>query len=618
LATATQPKIVVVEDEGLIAADLEARLKAAGYSVPGTADSAPEALQLIRKTSPDLVLMDIHLKGKVDGIDVAHQVREQMDVPVVYLTAYEDRATLARASETQAYGYIKKPIAASSLTGSIEMALAKHKHERDLRAQRDWLAASFAAVPHAVLVTDGSGRISYLNSQAEELTGWKTEQALGHSARELLRLYYRESGKPAEDFVPVAMLQGETIPFPTGLWLRGSEGRSYAVEGSVAPRWRDGRVEGAVIALSDATLCQFEEEQTRQETKQEALVRLADSVVRELPQLDSMAEECTRLLDALPPDSPARQDAQAIERAALDAFAVTYRLRSYLEPPEVQLGRVLVKDLLSRLEKAWKQIQPNLTLVLGDDPLPAQADEWQLNRVLVTILMHARQRMKEASEVVIDAACAENEQMSHSVRIRVTYATADEDAESLQRIFEPSWSGDAPDLPLAYRLIRKMGGMLVARLERGSSATFEIYLPRIAAASTGAPMPDLEKPAVLLIEPNPEVRRVLHLHFERHGHRLLEAQDCQEGLLLASLYPAHIPLIIANPENQDGARDNLSEKFAAIRPESRLRVLAGYYQSYRAAAGAAIESIGTRHLTKWDLLAWATDALSSAGGKEYA
>ncbi len=362
MATAKQPKIVVVEDEGLIAADLETRLKAAGYAVPGTADSASEALQLIRKTSPDLVLMDIHLKGNIDGIDVAHEVRQQLDIPVVYLTAYEDRGTLARASETQAYGYIKKPIAGSSLRGTIEMALAKHRHERDLRAQRDWLAASFAAVPHAVLVTDGSGRVSYLNSLAEELTGWNTEQALGHTSRELLRLYYRESGKPVEDFVPVAMLQGETIPFPGDVWLKGSEGRSYAIEGSVAPRWREGRIEGTVVALQGHHAVPFEEEQTRQESKQDALVRLADGIVRELPELDSMAEECTRLFDSLPPDSPARQDVQAIERAAMDAFAVTYRLRRFLDPPEVRLGRVLVNELLSRWKPAWKQIQPNLTL----------------------------------------------------------------------------------------------------------------------------------------------------------------------------------------------------------------------------------------------------------------
>ena len=149
MAAAAQHKIVIVEDEGLIAADLESRLKSAGYQVPGTADSAQPALKLIRETSPDLVLMDIRLKGEQDGIHVAEVVREQLDIPVVYLTAYEDRATLERASRTQAYGYIKKPVVSASLKGSIEVAIAKHRHERGLREERDWAIASFSGVASA-------------------------------------------------------------------------------------------------------------------------------------------------------------------------------------------------------------------------------------------------------------------------------------------------------------------------------------------------------------------------------------------------------------------------------------------------------------------------------------
>ncbi len=91
------------------------------------------------------------------------KVRTDFDIPVVYLTAYEDRETLQRASQTQAFGYIKKPIASASLQGSIEMAISKHRQERYLREQRNWLTASFSAVPDAVLVTDASGRICYLN-----------------------------------------------------------------------------------------------------------------------------------------------------------------------------------------------------------------------------------------------------------------------------------------------------------------------------------------------------------------------------------------------------------------------------------------------------------------------
>jgi CheY-like chemotaxis protein len=613
-----QRKIVIVEDEGLIAADLEGRLTSAGYAVAGIADSGPQALEVIRKAVPDLVLMDIRIKGDTDGIQVAEQVRRELNVPVVYLTAYEDRETLARATRTQAFGYIKKPIASASLRGAIEMAISKHRYEKELCAERDWAAANFAAVPYAVLVTDQSGGIRYLNSQAEELTGWSAKDALGRASSEILRLFYRHTGKSLEDFATVAMLHGETIPFPAGVWMNGGNARRYAIEGSVAPRWRNGQVEGTVIALTDTTLGQFEEEQSRQDQKQKALLRLADGIVRNLPEPKLLADDSARLLDGLPPGSPLRESAEAIGRAAMDALSVTYRLRALLEPPETRATRVTVREILTSLEKAWKTLPAGFTLRLGADPAWAQADGWQLTRSLISLLLHARRRKAPASEVTLELANAEHEQMSHSILIRITYASAEEDAASLERIFEPSWSDEADDLPIAYLAVKKMGGVLTARMERDSTVTFDAYLSRVEAAAAGAPLPMFEKtpasekPMVLLIEPNPEVRRILHLHFERHGYNLMEAGDSEEGLLLAELYRGNIPLIIANPGGHDADRQDLAKKLATARPTSSVRVLAGYYEKRRAAAGRRLDSGETRHLTKWDLLEWVNDAFAVA------
>jgi AmiR/NasT family two-component response regulator len=610
-------KIVIVEDEGLIAADLQGRLTSAGYAVTGIADSGSRAFEVIRKTAPDLVLMDIRIKGDTDGIHVADQVRREMNVPVVYLTAYEDPETLARAAATQAFGYIKKPIASASLRGAIEMAISKHRCEKELRAERDWAAASFRAVPYAVLVTDQSGRIRYLNSQAEGLTGWNAKEALGRSSSEVLRLFYRQTGKSLEDFAPAAMLHGETIPFPAGIWLNGGKARRYAVEGSVAPRWRDGHVEGAVIALADNTLGQFEEEQARQDLKQKALLRLADGIVRHLPEAKLLAEDSARLLDGLPRDSPLRESVEAIGRAAMDALSVTYRLKALLEPPAIHTARVSVREILAGIESAWKTLPAAFALKLYTRQLSgdggwARADAWQLTRSLIKLLLHACRRKTAASEITLELAGAEHEQMSHSVLIRITYTSADEDATSIERIFEPCWSDESDDLPIAYLAVKKMGGILTARMEQNSSVVFDTYLLRVQAAAAGARSPAPGKAMVLLMEPNQEVRRILHVHFERHGYNLMEAANSEEGLLLAELYEGTIPLIIANPGGYDQDREDLASKLAKARPSSTVRVLAGYYEKRQAASGHGSETGETRHLTKWDLLEWVNDAFAAA------
>src|SRR5271170_5466521 len=396
-------KIVIVEDEGLIAADLESRLKSAGYQVPGTADSAQPALKLIRESSPDLVLMDIRLKGDQDGIEVAEVVREQLDIPVVYLSAYEDRATLDRASRTQAYGYIKKPIVSASLKGSIEMAIAKHRYERGLREERDWAIASFGGVASAVVVTDANSRISYLNSQAEQLVGWSVDKALRRPAATVLRLSHRETGKPVQDLLTPVMLEGQTLPLPPGTLLQGSAERLYAIEGHVAPRWHNGRADGAVITFTDVTLFQFENDQLRQDHKQEALLRMADGIIRHLPQLDALAEASTHILTALPPGSPLLETAETIKKAAMDASALGSHLRGYLQPPELECQRLRLDEVLKRLGESWKLIHVNFMLLVDPaDPIHVQADEWQLLRALANVLLHARLHMQANSSLVVD------------------------------------------------------------------------------------------------------------------------------------------------------------------------------------------------------------------------
>ncbi len=116
-------RVLVVEDEGIVARDIAMTLKSLGYAVPAITSSGEEAVKQAGEVHPDLVLMDIRLKGDMDGIQAAEEIRTRFSIPVVYLTAYADNNTLQRAKITEPYGYILKPFQERELYTSIEIAL---------------------------------------------------------------------------------------------------------------------------------------------------------------------------------------------------------------------------------------------------------------------------------------------------------------------------------------------------------------------------------------------------------------------------------------------------------------------------------------------------------------
>ncbi|SFM71297.1 response regulator [Methanolobus profundi] len=116
-------KILVVEDESIIALNIKKKLKSFGYTVPAMATTGEDAIKMAEITFPDLILMDVRLKGEMDGIQTAAEIRKKFDIPIIFLTAYSDDKVLERAKKTEPYGYIVKPFKANDLKSNIEVAL---------------------------------------------------------------------------------------------------------------------------------------------------------------------------------------------------------------------------------------------------------------------------------------------------------------------------------------------------------------------------------------------------------------------------------------------------------------------------------------------------------------
>ena len=185
--------ILVVEDELMIAEDILESLTEMGYQVVGTAASGPEALQKVKEFQPRLVLMDIMLKGHMDGIETAEAIHKIHDCALIYLTAYTDQKMLQRAKITSPFGYILKPFREKELHAMVEISLYRHDLEHQVRKQQQLIVDTLLQSSEAIIVTDSQGFIQFINPAAEFLISQESDEVLNKQAQDLF--FFKDSNR---------------------------------------------------------------------------------------------------------------------------------------------------------------------------------------------------------------------------------------------------------------------------------------------------------------------------------------------------------------------------------------------------------------------------------------
>ncbi len=292
--------VMVVEDEGAIALDLKRRLGRLGYQVTCVAASHDEAIAGVAAGRPDIVLMDINIAGAVDGIETAAEI----DVPVIYLTAYAEEKTLERARATAPYGYLVKPFSERELHATIQMALQRRQVETCLAGRERELAAAYATLEEAqrelltrsaelfqekerllvtlqsigdgVISADHQGGITFMNQVAEGLTGWSVEDAVGKQVSQVLTLKDENGGN--EGALPAELMalarQGHRA-VGEGVLVARDGWDSYQVENCAAPiRGRGGETIGVVMVFRDVSAARRMAEEIQYQATHDSLTGL--------------------------------------------------------------------------------------------------------------------------------------------------------------------------------------------------------------------------------------------------------------------------------------------------------------------------------------------------------
>lgn len=242
-------KVLIVEDEPIVALDLKQEVEQLGYEVVGVVESAEEALAAAEMCRPDLALLDIRIVGAVDGIQTAKMLRKWYDVAGIFLTSYCDEATLARAALELPYGYLTKPFQSGELKATLQVALHKVGVETREREAREEMVTTVDWMQEGLLLAGMDGRVRFMNHEAELLTGRALKDARGSRLSEVLRID-REQAQRLPGFGGSATTRVEAF----GWTLEQPDGTTLPVDLNIAPvEGSDGGRTGLVVTVRNAT-----------------------------------------------------------------------------------------------------------------------------------------------------------------------------------------------------------------------------------------------------------------------------------------------------------------------------------------------------------------------------
>jgi len=273
--------ILIAEYDMSAAQELRERLEGLGYRVVDIASSSAEVLHKTEKLRPEIVLMNVRLKGKKDGIQTGNLLHALHDTPIVYMVDYSSQATIRHAAATGPFGYIFRPFDEKQIFATIETALIRHRLERELQQSKQWLNTLLTSIGDGVIATDEQGLVRFINPIAMELTGWDHTNAIGKSLYEIFLLVDEAS----RELVDISGIQDKKPRADSkrgieGLLLPRSGGLPVPIEAN-ATSIHDGKgkVYGMVLAFRDVTQQrEAMQEIRRQANRAEVLMQVASQL----------------------------------------------------------------------------------------------------------------------------------------------------------------------------------------------------------------------------------------------------------------------------------------------------------------------------------------------------
>jgi two-component system cell cycle sensor histidine kinase/response regulator CckA len=484
-------KILIVEDERITAEAIKRTLEYLGYPDSWVVTSGEAAVEEAKKNSHDLVLMDMKLKGDIDGIEAVRSIRSHSDIPVIYITAITDKATLEQAKKTEPYGYIHKPIEEKELFSTIEMAFLRHELERQLKESEQRYRELVEKAGIGILIDDIEGTILYSNEKAAELYGYSIEEMKKQSIKSLV---HPDDIKMVTKFHK-DRVQGKSVS--SRYVFRGirKDGSIRYLELDANFYKKGDEVIGTRLYIKDITeRIKAEEEKEKLQSqlahseKMAGIGTLAGGIAHEFNNILQIMGGHVEFAQRTKKPEDIDEALNVVTFHADKAAKIIKDLLTFSSAESSDKKKraniaELIDSVLLLTEEHFKK--HNIEVVRKFQKVPqVEVNRGELQQVFLNMITNARDAMfpqggKLAIEVKGDGNRVETSFTDTGIGIK---------KENLRRIFEPFYTtkgsvgkGDIPGtglgLSVSYGIVKRHEGTIEVKSQKGKGTTFTVTLP---------------------------------------------------------------------------------------------------------------------------------------------
>lgn len=610
-------RVFVVEDEAIISNDIQQSLLMMGYEISGTATTGESAVDKILSLRPDVVLMDIMLGGRMDGIEASEAISAKLSVPVIYVTAYADDRVIERAKLTEPFGYIIKPFEDRELHFAIQMAIYKHSMQERLKRKNEFVTTIIESLTHPFYIIDSENHSIVMANKAAAFgelgPDTKCHQLVYNSGSPCTG----DTGHPC--LVDEVSRTGHSISMEhTDPGTEKAGARTYQVHAYPVFDPVTGKVAQVIKYMLDITEQKALERQLYQSQRLESIGRLAGGVAHDFSNIMSAVLGYSEMaIMELPEDHPVREKLEIIRDAGEKAATLTKQLLAFSSRQIMELRPLDINRVIEEMVKM-------LVRLIGDDimldihpgkdtnGLSVIADRGQIEQIVLNLSVNARDAMPaggtlsiQTSSLTLDADSAERPHVAlkdgRYIVLRVADTGEGMSAEIRERIFEPFFTtkkegrGTGLGLSTVYGIVKQHHGAIEVESTPGRGTAFLIYIPATVALDTAAPRPKLGalgkgSGTILVVDDEPSIRGLLRDILKPLGYNVIDAPDGEAALRLAASHEGPIDLLITDIVMPNINGIQLESKLRRIRPGIKVLYMSGYWKHIDDPAGELNEA----------------------------